>query len=522
MVHSILTGAVYGVSSYPVTVEVDMAEGLPCIEMVGSLGSEVRESGERVRVALKNIGCVMPPKRFTVNLSPADMRKGGTAFDLPIAMAILECMDKIILPKCGRILAVGELGLDGSVRGVKGILPMLLMAKEQGVQTCFIPKANQKEGGCIQGMKVVGVGQIQEVTDYLRHSAGGAASKQYIFEQCASEREKIEEVEEMQEVEETAEESGRIPDFADIIGQSAAKRAAEIAAAGFHNLLLSGPPGTGKSMLAAAMPGILPPMTQEEMLDTSKVYSVAGRLNEQQYFIRKRPFISPHHTITPQALVGGGMIPRPGMISLANHGVLFLDELPEMKRQTLDLLRQPIEEGKITITRRNGSATYPCDFMLVAAMNPCPCGFFPDLNRCNCSEREVHRYIHSISGPILDRIDLCVSVMRNGYEQISRMEKGESSRTIRERVIAARKMQQMRNGKNLFNSRIPAADIPALCTLTKEAERTLEKYYAAQDLSMRGYHRLLKVARTIADLEGSEKLETKHVLEAASYRGMLA
>lgn len=504
MVYSVLTGAVYGVGGYPVTVEVDMAEGLPCMDMVGFLGSEVKEAGDRVRVALKNIGYAMPPKRFTVNLSPAGIKKGGSAFDVPIAMAVLACMGRLALPKSGKILAVGELGLDGTVRGIKGILPILLMAKENGIDTCIIPEYNRREGECIEGIKVIGVEKFREVMDYLDDPAAFDQKKEKSPVQGKKTNNKQ-----------------KLPDFGDIIGQSAAKRAAEIAAAGFHNLLLSGPPGTGKSMLAAAMPGILPPMTKEEMLDTSKIYSVAGLLNDDVYFIEERPFLSPHHTITPQALIGGGTIPKPGVISLANHGVLFLDELPELKRQTLDMLRQPMEEGKVTITRKSGSYTYPCDFMLVAAMNPCPCGYFPDQNRCSCSEKEVRRYVHNISGPILNRIDLSVSVMRNSYESIHRQEERETNKEIRKRVLKARKMQQMRNGINLFNSRISPSRIDFLCRMTKEAEGIVQKYYLSKDLSIRGYHRLLRVARTIADLEESERIASGHVLEAASYRGML-
>lgn len=512
MLFSTISGAVCGVDGYMVDVEVDMADGLPGIEMVGSLGNEVRESAERVRVALRNAGYRIPPGRFTVNLSPAGVRKNGTAFDVPVALAILGCMGQVQLQETRDILFIGELGLDGSIKGVKGVLPILLAAKAAGISVCMVPQSNQREGACVEGIRVVGVRNLGEVLDCLSAPA----------DFCQYEKKRQNERKRDGRNKEDGKTGGGIPDFGDIVGQPMAKRAAEIAAAGFHNLLLYGPPGTGKSMIASAIPGILPPMTPDEMLDTSRIYSVAGLLEEDHAYIRERPFMSPHHTITPQALVGGGMIPGPGVISLANHGVLFLDELPEFRRQTLDMLRQPIEEGKITIMRKQGNYTYPCDFMLVAAMNPCPCGYYPDRNKCTCSEREVRRYVKSISGPLLNRIDLSVGVGRNAYMEIagSKKERTEDSRTVRKRVLRARKMQQKRNGK-VFNSRLSASVLQEICMLTPEGERKMSAYYQKQDLSMRGYHRMLRVARTIADLEESERIEAKHVLEAAAYRSML-
>ncbi|MCH5280680.1 MAG: YifB family Mg chelatase-like AAA ATPase [Lachnospiraceae bacterium] len=503
MVSSVYSGAINGIGGYLVTVEVDMAEGLPCIDLVGFLGSEVKESAGRIRVALKNSGYHMPSKRFTVNLSPAGIRKGGSAFDLPIAIGMIQAMGmgQEEFPT-QRIFMAGELGLDGTVRSIRGILPLLLEAKEQGIKFCIIPRANEKEGEWIKGLQILGVGHLTEVSEILC-----SLSRTGKFGKVQKNRKKKET---------DKEEKGT--DFSQIIGQAAAKRAAEIAAAGFHNLLLVGPPGTGKSMIASAIPGILPPMDEREMLETSRIYSVAGLLHENCSFITKRPFLNPHSNITPQALTGGGNIPRPGVLSLANHGVLFLDELPEFKRQNLELLRQPLEERNITIARKSGSFVYPCDFMLVGAMNPCPCGFYPDRNRCRCSERDVQKYLGRISGPFLDRIDLSVGVFCSSYEQLQEHSREESSKSVRKRVVQARMIQKERNQDGAFNGRVSPEELLRICDMTREAKEVAGRCYTERSLSLRGYHRLLRTARTIADLEASGQVKERHIYEASAFR----
>ena len=520
MVNSEFTGAVYGIGGYLVTVEADMSNGLPCLDMVGFLGSEVKEASHRVRVAIKNSGFTLPPMRYTINLSPASIRKQGSGFDLAMAVCLLRCIGAI--PEKSddeeKRIIIGELGLKGNVRGVNGVLPIIIAAVKEGVKECIIPSENVKEAGCVEGINVIGVSSLEDTIAYLRDGVIPKTKKSNVSDAEDDSPEdgqnkKIKKIEILRH---------KCHDFEDIVGHDTAKRAAEIAAAGFHNLLLSGPPGTGKSMIASALCGILPPMSREEMLDTSTVYSVAGLLTEEEYFITERPFLNPHHTITPVALVGGGSAPSPGIISLANHGVLFLDEFPEFKRPTLDLLRQPIEEGEITINRKNGNYRYPCDIMLVAAMNPCPCGYYPDRKRCHCSETDILRYRKQVSGPLLDRIDICVSVSNNKYEELSKNEKREKSEKIRKRICAARKIQQKRNGKDCFNARIDAKDIMRICVLSSEAKELTEKVYNEKQMSMRGLHRMMRVARTIADLAGSDLIEKEHMLEAAGYRGILS
>ncbi len=508
MYSTIISGALLGVSAYLVSVEVDIAQGLPGFSMVGSLGGEVKESRERVTVALKNMGLNLPPKRITVNLSPADRKKEGSAFDLPIAVGMLEAMGYFRQGSAENILFLGELGLDGEIKKVRGVLPIVREAVSRGIGQCIVPAANVREGAVIPGIKVRGAAHLQDVLHFLEAECGEEGEKilpseqvdmTELFEQCN-----------MQEV----------PDFEQVNGQETAKRAAEIAAAGFHNLLMVGPPGAGKSMIARRIPGIMPRLTPEESLEVTTILSVAGRLEEGTALVLTRPFQSPHHTISQAALVGGSLNPRPGMISLAHRGVLFLDELPEFQRAALDSLRQPLEEHKVHISRMAGSVTYPSDFMLVCAMNPCPCGYYPNRERCRCTQPQVSRYMGKVSGPILDRIDLCVELQPVDIAGLQKKRRSESSREIRARVQKARDRQAERFAGTgcRFNADIDGANIEKYCGLGKEEQSLMEQLYESLQLSARAYHRILKVARTIADLQGAERIGAEHLLEASFYR----
>ena len=495
---TITSAAVDGLGVELVRVEADVSNGLPMFHMVGYLSSEVKEAGERVRTAIRNSGFEYPPKRTVINLSPATLRKRGASFDLPIAMASLMSLGQIPAEKQKKSLVIGELSLDGRVRKVPGILPIVMKAKAAGVSRCIVPAENMAEGSLVSGMEVIGVESLNETVSVFQGKP--MPEKQFQGRE--------------------EEEPEMFPDFADIRGQDNVKRAAEIAVAGGHNLLMIGPPGSGKSMTAKCIAGILPPPDMKESLEITKIYSVLGMLNEKSPLIRKRPFREVHHTATRAALIGGGMFPHPGEISLAHGGVLFLDELPEFKKSVLEVLRQPLEEKEIQITRTYGNYRFPADVILVAAMNPCPCGCYPDMQKCTCSPAQIQMYLNKISRPFLDRIDLCVEAEAVSYEDLTSERRAESSAQIRKRVCRVRETQKERyRGMEItVNGMLDEKGLKRYCALGAEEKRLMEQAFSVMELTARGYHRILKTARTIADLEGEEQIRENHLKEALGYR----
>lgn len=509
MYYCVNSAALIGIECVYVKVEADVSAGLPCFEMVGMLSGEVKEAKERVRVALKNNQIILPPQRITVNLSPANIRKSGTTFDLPIAIAILKCVGEIDTEDLDEMFFIGELGLNGELMFAKGILPAVLKAREHGIRVCIVPKENEEEASVVEGVEIYGMESLSQVIEFLRFRHD---ERKAVYKPKATKS--------FDNNENDSEEKERTPDFCEISGQTGMKRAAEVAAAGFHHLLMVGSPGSGKTMIAKRIPYIMPLLTHEECLEVSKIYSVAGKLNKEQYMITKRPFCSPHHTVTERAMSGGGTIPRPGVLSLSHKGILFLDEAVHFNTASIEVLRQPLEDKKIEISRNYGTFVFPADFMLVAAINPCPCGYYPDRNRCNCTPWQIKRYLSKISGPILDRIDLCVDAPRMDLKDLENGKKEETSEEIRKRVMKARNMQleRFKGSGIIFNSQMGPEDIKKYCILGRKEHRFMEEVFQQMQLSARSYHKILRVARTIADLSESEEITVMHLAEAVNYR----
>lgn len=500
MFGNVLSAVILGVDTHKVMVEADISAGLPGFSIVGVSSAQGREAQERIRTALRNAGIHLPPRKITVNLAPAALKKTGAGFDLPVAAAVL-CAAEYIPPDALRdILVIGELGLDGQVRRGNGVLPAVLMAKEHHCKACIVPAANQAEARCVEGIRVIGIDHLSQLLEFCRR---GEVPPQH--------------------PESLKKAADRQLDFSEVRGQNLAKRGALLAAAGFHNLLMTGPPGSGKTMIARRIPGILPRMTPKEKMEVMKILSIAGLWDGEDEQNLRRPFRAPHHSLSLPALTGGGRIPRPGEVTLAHRGVLFLDELAEVSRNVLESLRQPLEEQKIVLSRLSGDYTFPADFLFVAAANACPCGAYPDMNRCVCTQAQIDRYRARLSQPLLERIDLCVQTVSVDWASLqkTKFHKRETAR-MKEQVERARRMQKKRYGDHGFlcNSRLSGEETRRYCELSDKAEKLLETSYRRLELSVRVCHRVIRVARTAADLDGSEKIEEKHLREALFFRGM--